>query len=146
MNIGFIQLETIKYIIELIAFLAGKKRGVNMPLKLEEKRCWKGVNMVNVYEDDEIIAEVQYSSNLDYWDGNNHTCGSTGRHKGLTKLSDGRFVLIHGTQWQGEKDSAEIIAVEQAMREIMSSGNDELFSEYPELAKLKEKTLISEAN
>ena len=61
--------------------------------------------MVNVYEDGEIIAVVEYNNNLDYWDGSNWTAGSTGRHEGLTQLEDGQFVLIEGTDWQGEKDA-----------------------------------------
>ena len=53
---------------------------------------------VNVLEDGVVIARVEYNNNLDFWDGHNWTCGSTGRHLGLTQLRDGRFVLIHGTQ------------------------------------------------
>ena len=41
---------------------------------------------VNVYEDGKVIARVQYNDNLDYWDGKNWTCGSIGRHLGLTRL------------------------------------------------------------
>jgi hypothetical protein len=100
--------------------------------------------MINVYEGDEVIGQVSENTNLDYWDGHNHTCGSTGRHKGLTQLQDGRYVLIHGTQWQGEKDTAEVISAETALKEILVSGNDELFKDYPELKELKEKTLIRE--
>ena len=74
---------------------------------------------VNVYEDEEVIGRVRYNANLDYWNGSNWTNGSTGRHMGLTKLQDGRYVLIHGTQWQGEKDSAEIVSADEALQEIM---------------------------
>ena len=84
---------------------------------------------VNVYADEsmeEVIARVRYNQNLDFWDGRNFTCGSTGRHKGLTKLKDGRYVLIHGTQWQGEKDYAIVISAEQALQEILKSGNHDL--------------------
>lgn len=102
---------------------------------------------VNVYDDDgTVVARVKYSDNLDYWDGNNRTCGSTGRHKGLTKLRDGRYVLIHGTQWQGEKDSAEIITAEEALQEILSSGNTDLLDEkrFAELKEMAESLLIEE--
>ena len=84
---------------------------------------------INVYEDceeREVIARVRYNQDLDYWDGRNFSCGSNGRHKGLTKLKDGRYVLIHGTQWQGEKDWAEVISEEQALQEIMKSDSLEL--------------------
>jgi hypothetical protein len=104
-----------------------------------------GLNMIPVYDyEGEIIAEVEYNSNLDFWDGRNWTNGGTGRHSGLTQLSDGRYVLIHGTQWQGERDTAEIITPEQAIQEIMRSGNMELFDRFPELRELKEKTIIRE--
>ncbi|GGK22603.1 hypothetical protein GCM10010965_14380 [Caldalkalibacillus thermarum] len=84
---------------------------------------------VNVYEGGVVVAQVNYNNNLDFWDGRNWSCGSVGRHKGLTRLKDGRFVLIHGTDWQGERDFAEIISAEQALQEILSSGNEELLEE-----------------
>jgi hypothetical protein len=108
---------------------------------------------VNVYEEnqyglgDDVIARVRYNSCLDYWDGRNWTNGGVGRHKGLTKLRDGRYVLIHGTQWQGEKDWAEIISPEQALQEILKSGNTELLGtkKFAELKKLyEEKYLLEE--
>lgn len=104
--------------------------------------------MVNVYDEDgEIIAEVKYNSNLDYWDGRNMTSGSTGRHKGITRLKDGRYVLIHGTQWQGEKDHAGIITPETALQEILRSGNTGLLDEekFKELKELQNNILIEEA-
>jgi hypothetical protein len=107
---------------------------------------------VNVYEnqydlDGDVIARVRYNQNLDYWDGRNWTNGGVGRHKGLTKLRDGRYVLIHGTNWQGEKDWAEIISPEQALQEILKSGNTELLDtkKFAELKKLyEEKCLIED--
>ncbi|QZT33672.1 hypothetical protein HUR95_15820 [Caldalkalibacillus thermarum TA2.A1] len=84
---------------------------------------------VNVFEGGVVVARVNYNDNLDFWDGRNWSCGSVGRHKGLTRLKDGRFVLIHGTDWQGERDYAEIITAEQALQEILSSGNEELLEE-----------------
>ena len=93
---------------------------------------------VNVYKDGDVIARVRYNQNLDYWDGRNWTNGGVGRHKGLTKLQDGRYVLIHGTNWQGEKDWAETISPEQALQEILKSGNTELLEtkKFAELKKL----------
>lgn len=103
--------------------------------------------MVNVYNEyGEVEAQVKYSENLDWWDGSNYTCGSTGRRKGLTRLKTGEYVLIHGTQWQGERDWAEIITPEQALQEILKSGNMELLEEerFSELKALYEKTIIQE--
>jgi len=100
--------------------------------------------MIPVYDEDgEVVGEVEYNADLDFWDGRNNTCGSTGRHKGLTQLETGEYVLIHGTQWQGERDHAEIISPEQAVKEIIASGNHELFDRFPELAELR-KTVIKQ--
>ena len=73
-----------------------------------------------------VFGRVRYNQNLDYWDGRDWTCGATGRHEGLTKLKDGRYVLIHGNQWKGERDSAEIITAEEALNKILKSGNSDL--------------------
>lgn len=98
--------------------------------------------MAPVYDDEgEVIGEVEYNDNLDFWDGHNNTCGSTGRHKGLTQLESGEYVLIHGSQWESERDRAEIISPAQAIGEIIRSGNDNLFEDFPELAELR-KTAI----
>jgi len=89
---------------------------------------------IPVYDNEEIVATVSYNDNLDYWDGNNRTNGGVGLHKGLTRLKkSGKYVLIHGTQWQGSRDYAEVVSKKQAVREIIASGNNELFERYPEL-------------
>ena len=102
-----------------------------------------GKYYVNVYDgyfgdNGKVIARVQYNDNLDYWDGRNWTNGGIGRHKGLTKLKDGRYVLINGTDWQGERDFAEIISAEEALQEIMSANHTELLEKrkYKELKEL----------
>jgi hypothetical protein len=103
--------------------------------------------MVNVYDENgRVIAMVEANNNLDWWDGSNWTCGSTGRHKGLTRLSDGRYVLIHTTQWQGERDYAEIISEKQALQEILEADAVELLEEpkFAELKKLWEESKIKE--
>jgi hypothetical protein len=85
---------------------------------------------VNVYDESgSVIARVNYNENLDVWDGHNY-CRGTGRHLGLTRLKDGRFVLIHGTQWEGEKPYAEVISDTQALQEILRADNDELLAKY----------------
>lgn len=94
---------------------------------------------VNVYECGKVIARVQYNDNLDFWDGRNWTCGSTGRHLGLTRLrKSGQYVLIHGTDFQGEQDRAEIVTDEEAYRAIISSGNIELLEKFPDLQRFEE--------
>ena len=101
---------------------------------------------VNVYEGCDVIARVRYNQNLDFWNGRNWQNGGMGRHKGITKLKDGRYVLIHGTDWQGEKDWAEIISPEQALQEILKSGNTELLDtkKFAGLKKLYEEKYLIE--
>ena len=95
---------------------------------------------VNVYEDGKVIARVQYNDNLDFWDGKNWTCGSIGRHLGLTRLrKSGQYVLIHGTDLQGEQDRAEIVTDEEAYQVIISSGNFELLDKFPDLQRFEEE-------
>jgi hypothetical protein len=85
---------------------------------------------VPVYENvdwqEKVIARVKYNQNLDFWDGHNMSNGSTGTHLGLTKLKDGRYVLIHGTDWQGQRSYGEIITKERAFQAIIRSGNNDL--------------------
>jgi len=94
---------------------------------------------VNVFnEKGDVVARVRYNSNLDYWDGRNWSNGGVGKHKGLTKLKDGSYVLIYGTDFQGEKDYGIIITPQQALNEILKSGNSHLLKtkKFKELAEL----------
>lgn len=103
--------------------------------------------MINVFDSNgEIIGRVASNANLDRWDGNNFTSGSTGRHKGITRLADGRYVLIHTTQWQGEQDHAETITAEQALQEILAADSEQLLDEpkFADLKELWEQTLVGE--
>lgn len=106
---------------------------------------------VNVYEnqydlDGEVIARVRYNQDLDYWDGRNWTNGGTGMHKGITKLKDGRYVIIIGSQWQGARDYGYIVSPEEALQEILKSGNHDLLEtkKFRELKELYEKELVAE--
>ena len=101
---------------------------------------------VNVYDGNDVVARVRYNQDLDYWNGRNWQNGGLGLHKGITKLRDGRFVLIHGTDWQGERDWAEIVSPEQALQEILRSGNTELLNKkkFVELKKLYEEKYLLE--
>ncbi len=99
---------------------------------------------VNVYESEfcnEIVARVKYNEKLDYWDGRNRGNGGLGKHKGITKLKDGRFVIIIGSQMQGSKDYAYIVSKEEALQEVIKSGNLELLEDkkFAELKTLYEK-------
>ena len=101
---------------------------------------------VNVYDGNDVVARVRYNQDLDYWNGRNWQNGGLGLHKGITKLRDGRYVLIHGTDWQGERDWAEIVSPEQALQEILRSGNTELLNtkKFAELKKLYEEKYLLE--
>lgn len=89
---------------------------------------------VRCYENDKVIGLVAYTSNMDYWDGHNWTCGSSGRHLGIGKTKDGRYYVCYGTQWQGERDHAEIITKEEARQLCLEHNPDKyevLFGEEP---------------
>lgn len=84
---------------------------------------------VSVYESEQrekVVARVKYNQDLDYWDGRNYSNGGMGRHKGLAKLRDGRWVIIYGSDWQGERDYGIVVTAEEALQEILKSGNEQL--------------------
>lgn len=94
---------------------------------------------VNVYDGDThspVVARVLYNQDLDYWDGRNWTSGNTGRHLGASKLKDGRYVLIHGTQWQGERDYGVVVSPEEMLQVILQTGHADLI-ETPKFKSLK---------
>jgi hypothetical protein len=103
----------------------------------------KKIYRVPVYEDvdwqSNVIARVKFNTNLDYWDGYNWTDGGAGTHSGLTKLRDGRYVLIHGSE-EG-RDYGEIISAKEALNRILASGNDHLLNteKFASLRKLAEE-------
>ena len=105
---------------------------------------------INVYEGEEyreqVVARVRYNNALDYWDGSNWTNGGVGMHKGITKLKDGRYVIIIGSQWQGAKDYGCIVTPEEALQEVLQSGNEYLLDteKYAELKKLQEEGMMGE--
>jgi len=84
-----------------------------------------GTNLVRCFNGDEVAGMVPYIDNLDHWDGSNHTCGSTGRHMGIGKTKDGRWYSCHGSQWENERDHAEIITVDEAKKLCLQHNPDE---------------------
>ncbi len=82
---------------------------------------------VPVYDENErVIAMVNYTENLDMWNGHDWTNGGAGHHLGLTKLKSGKYVLVHGTNWEGESDHGEIISPEAALDHILRAGSLDL--------------------
>lgn len=94
------------------------------------------MSLINVKNaNGKIVARVEYNHNLDKWDGNNY-CRGVGRHLGLTRLRNGNYALIHGTQWQGEEDSAEEIMRDDALQQWCDGGEP---AGFPELEAMAEK-------
>jgi len=108
------------------------------------------MSRVNVYENQwcqgSVIARVEYNSRLDHWDGRNWSDGGLGTHLGITRLRDGRYVLIHGTQWEGERDWAEVVTDAEALKAILGSGNEHILDEpkFRSLRELAGQTLVPE--
>lgn len=92
---------------------------------------------VNVFDGNDVIAIVNYNNKLDYWDGNNWYNGGVGHHLGITKLRDGRIVLIHGSDWQGTRDVGIVVSKVKALNSILLSGNEEILDD-PKFSDLKD--------
>jgi len=88
---------------------------------------------VAVYENGKILAIVEINRNLDGDAGNS---GFDGIHLGLTRLNDGRYVLISSSQWEGDEQSAEVITSDKAFDYICQTGNYYLLND-PKFADLK---------
>ncbi|PGQ88366.1 hypothetical protein [Priestia megaterium] len=98
------------------------------------------------FESGAIVSRVRYNEDLDYWDGRNHSNGGNGYHKGITKLKDGSYVIIRGSQWQGDRDYGYIVSAEEALQEILKSDNAELLKtkKFKGLNELYKQTMIEE--
>lgn len=101
--------------------------------------------MVNIYDNNgDVIGTVKYNNNLDVWNGSNWQNGGTGLHLGITKLSNGEYVKINGTDWQGCENSAEIISEKRAFQLIMKYAPKLLEEEKFKDLKKFEKDLLTE--
>lgn len=82
---------------------------------------------VSVYEDREkkevVVARVRYNELLDRWNGSGWSNGGVGMHKGVTRLKDGRYVIIVGSDWQDGRDYGYIASPSEVLKEIIYSGN-----------------------
>lgn len=100
---------------------------------------------VNVYKslqdyqlgDQQVVARVQYNQCLDVWTGSNWQNGGVGVHLGITRLQDGRHVLIRGSQWDGDRDYGYVVSDRDALDAILKAGCEELLEE-PRFASLKD--------
>ena len=107
---------------------------------------------INVYLDryqlKEVVARVRYNQNLDYWDGRKWQNEGTDRHKGITKLRGGRYAIIKGTDWEGERDYAYIVDADKASHENLKAQRLELLEtkKFAELKKLYEEKYPPQAD
>ena len=69
---------------------------------------------------------MKYTNNLDFWDGHNWSNGSPGTHLGITKLRNNQYVLVHGTDWEGQRDYGEIVSSKEALDAILRTQHEEL--------------------
>jgi hypothetical protein len=78
------------------------------------------------------------------WNGRDW-CRGQGLHLGISRLKNGKFVLIHGSQWEGSKDYAEVISDSEALQEIMDADPDILEEpKFSDLKKLSAEILCEE--
>lgn len=56
------------------------------------------------------------------------------------------YEIVNKVKWQGEKDCAIVISAEQALQEILKSGNHDLLEtkKFRELKELYEKQMVAE--
>ena len=85
---------------------------------------------ISVYDGRQVVARVKYNENLDHWDGHNWTCGGLGLHEGITRLKDGRFVIIRGSQHEGDRDYAEIVSNDMALQAVLRAKDEKLLQKY----------------
>jgi len=86
------------------------------------------------------ISRVRYNNDLDCWDGSNFKgsgCG-VGINKGITKMMDGRYVILYSSLFKGNKDYGLVVTEEDALLEIINSNNLHLLDrvKYRELREL----------
>ena len=97
------------------------------------------VYKVPVYDDSPtVIGRVEYNEILDVWNGSNYQKGGTGYHLGLAMLKDGRPVLIHGTDWQGKRDYADVVTMAEAAQAVFETADPETILAEPRFLKLRE--------
>lgn len=49
-------------------------------------------------------------------------------------MKSGKWVLIYGSQWQGEQNRAEVVSQDELIQAAARTGNlDVIYAEYPEL-------------
>ncbi|MTI95225.1 MAG: ribbon-helix-helix protein, CopG family [Firmicutes bacterium] len=85
---------------------------------------WDGSNTRyhNLVEDrwQEVVEVETDAVCIDRWDGSNMTTGGTGNHAHVYKTTDGRYVLVLSSQWEGSKDTAAIMTATELRGYLVS--------------------------
>ncbi len=96
--------------------------------------------MVKLQRGEQIIGEVPSNDQLDYLVNTNWQNGGVGRHLGFGFWErTNEYYLVHGTNWQGETDWAEIVTADRIVKEIIKSDNLEILEGYPDLLEIYEE-------
>jgi len=74
-----------------------------------------------------LIARVRNNTNLDYFNGEYWFNTEKGSHRGLTKLGDGRYVLMHSYDDESKRDYGYVITEKEALDEIIKAQRFDLF-------------------
>lgn len=86
--------------------------------------------MVTLMQGDKAHGRVHYTNNLDSWDGHDFSAGGMGSHLGIGKTKTGLIYAVHGSNWEGGKDWAEVIDREDAKQLLLTHDADpELYLE-----------------
>lgn len=70
-----------------------------------------------------------------YWDGHNHISCATGsqwEHQTLYRSRKGRYCIVRTSQWENQKDAAEWVSNEFAVRWLLTNGCAADDSAFPE--------------
>ena len=62
-----------------------------------------------------------------FWDGRNHISKATGdqfTHETLYKSAEGRYYIVHSSQWQGSRDHAEEIPPRDAAAWLLQNDHE----------------------
>lgn len=78
-------------------------------------------NVVGHFDPDHAQAWEETTT----WNGNNHISDATGsqwEHETLYKTTNGRYILLHWSQWQGSIPHYKLISEDAAGRWLMRCG------------------------
>lgn len=75
------------------------------------------------------------------WDGHNHISDATGsqwEHEEILRTASGTWILHHWSQWQGSRDTYDVVSAEGAAAWILRNSSNELPAELSEHAAIGE--------